>query len=254
MEINKKYKVIGLNILFSQAIILSFLLFTWIVWYPSPFYEISNISKIAQAMIFANICLGPLLVFIIYKKDKKHLNLDLSILATIQLSAFLFAAYSVYLKHPSYAVFTIDRFTLVSATSISTEKIKYPQLATSFFSAPKIVFAKRPDTSAERNSLLFGVLFQGEPDLDRRAEYYEPFLKHLSTVLERSIDTNTLFPDSASQLKLKAFLNKHGGNKQDYAYFPLQGNVENDLIWVLDRKLGNPIGTIDSDPWQIAKK
>ena len=249
-----KYKTIGFNFLVSQIIIAIFLIFAWAIWYPSPLAEFSGFYKMSQIILLTNLCLGPILIFIIYKEHKKKLKQDLLVLAIIQVSAFLFGAYSIYLKHPAYLVFTVDRFTLVSEKEITSDKIQYPQLQTSFFSSPKLVFAQRPENPKARNELLFSVLFEGKPDLDRRAEYYEPFANHLTSVLKRSIETDVLFPDELSQIKLSKFLGKYGGEKQDYAYLPLQGNRGKNVIWVLDRKDGHPIDIIDSDPWLVANK
>lgn len=254
MGIGAKYKAIGINILISTITITLFLLLAWKTWFPSPFAEISDFSKIAQLMFLSNFCLGPLLVFIVYKENKRHLKLDLTILAFVQLSAFVFGVYSLYLKHPVYVVFTVDRFTLVNARNATPDKVQYSQLSPSLFSPPKLIFAKRPESIEKRNELLFSVLFEGKPDLDRRAEYYEPFVNHFDSVFERSISTKVLFPDHESRKKLITFLKKQGGSEEDYAYFPLQGNRGKDVILVLDRKQGEPVGSIDTDPWQVASK
>lgn len=254
MALTAKTKMAGINLLISQLLISIFLLIVWAIWFPSPFSEILGFSKAAQIMVLVNICLGPLLIFIIYKEGKKYLKLDLTILAILQIAALLFGAYSIYLKHPVYTVFAVDRFTLINVNRATPEKVKYPLLKRSFFSSPKTVYAKRPENPDDRNKLLFSVLFNGEPDLDRRAEHYEPFEKHLEKVFKRSLDTKILFPDDVSKLKLSHFLNKHGGEAKDYGFFPLQGSTDKDVIWVLDRINGKPVGTIDSDPWQVADK
>ena len=253
MGLNKKYQLICANFFISLSIIALFLIFAYFIWFPAPFAEISGFNKTAVILLLTNICLGPLLIFIIYKDNKKNLKLDLSILAVIQVSAFIFGAYSFYLKHPVYAVFAVDRFTLINANSTTVDKIRYPELVNSLFSSPKFVFAKRPEAPEKRNQLLFSVLFEGKPDLDRRPEYYEPFNQHLSSVFKRSINTDILFHDATSRKKLTDFLNKNGGIAKDYAFFPLQRNRGDDLIWVLNRKTGLAIDTIDSDPWQMAK-
>lgn len=253
MKLAARYKITGLNFLISHVLILLFLIFAWFVWFPSPFAEITGFNKTALIIILTNLCLGPLLVFIVFKEHKKHLRLDLSVLAIIQVAAFVFGAYSLYLKHPVYAVFTVDRFTVINAKNATPEKIKNAQLQPSLFSSPKMVFAKRPDDPDARNKLLFAVLFEGEPDLDQRAEYYEPFKNHLSKVLKRSIDPEILFPDALAKQKLADFLVTKGGGIADYGFFPLQGSRNNDFIWVLNRKSGKLMGIIDSDPWQIAR-
>ena len=242
------------NLYISQAVIFAFLLFAYFVWFPHSFSKLGGFSETALMLIFVDLVLGPLLVLIVYKEGKKLLRFDINVLLGIQLFAFVFGAYSLYLKHPAYAVFSGDRFTLTNVSNVYPQQPWLQQFKTSFFSSPQFVVTKLPEDHKERNALMFSVLLGGAPDIDKRPEYFEPFMPNIDAIFSKSIPINQLFQNSKTKEKLTQFYKQHGGKPSDYAYFPLRGNNKKDMIWVFKRSTAQAIGIIDSDPWLVAKK
>lgn len=240
------------NLYISQAIILAFLAFAYFIWFPHSFSKLGGFNQTAFMLIFVDLVLGPLLVFIVYKEGKKFLRFDINVLLGIQLFAFAFGAYSLYLKHPAYAVFTVDRFSLTNVSQIYPQHSWSQQLKTTIFSSPQFVIARPPNDAEQRNTLLFDVLLNGKPDINERPEYYKPFQQHIDSILAKSISVNQLFQNIKTKEKLTKFYRKYGGKPADYAYFPLVGNNKKDMIWVFNRKTAEPLEIIDSDPWHIA--
>ena len=247
-------KVALRNLLISQAIISLFLVFAYLIWFPYSFSQLGGFKQTALMLVFVDLILGPLLVFIIYKEKKKYLAFDINVLLGMQLIAFMFGAYSLFLKHPAYAVFSVDRFSLTNVSQIYPQQHWLSHIKSSFFSSPKLVFAKNPETSQKRQTLLFNVLLNGAPDIDKRPELFEPFEQHLKAVFSKSIPLKQLFQDEKSKEKFQQFYRQYGGKPDDYAYFPLSGNNKKDYIWVFSRKTKQPVAIIDSDPWLIANK
>ncbi len=237
------------NLYISQAIILLFLVFAYFTWFPYSFATLGGFTKTAFMLIFVDLVLGPLLVFIVFKEGKKYLKFDINVLLTIQIAAFVFGAYSLFLKHPAYVVFTGDRFTLTNVSHIYPQQTWLNNLKSSFFSSPKFVVAKLPDDAATQSNLILGIVFNQMPDIDKRPEYYQPFEQHIKTTLDKSIPVDKLLLDTNTKLKLAEFLKQQGGKTEDYAYFPLSGNNKKEVIWVFDRDSTKPVGIINSDPW-----
>ena len=246
-----KYKIAAINLGISQLISLSFLLFAYFAWFPHSLFQLNSFSKSAYLLVIVNLILGPFLILLFYKKDKINLKLDILALAVIQSSALIFGMYSIYQKHPIYAVFTIDRFTLINANSAEPKKIRHNDLEVTFLSKPKLAFAKMPTEIHLKNEIIMSQL-KGGPDLDARAEYYEPYVDHINSVISKSLDIKGNLKQINDQLELSTFLKKHGGNADSYAYLPLQSN-EKDVIWVLNRLTAKPIGILHIDPWQFSK-
>jgi hypothetical protein len=251
-----KYKIAGINLLLSQAIIIIFLGFAYITWFPYSFYELNGVSKTVQILLLVNFCLGPLLILIIYKNNKNPttLKFDLYSLITLQIIAFTIGSYAIYLKHPVYLVFSVDRFTLINASNATPEKSRYDDFKGSFFSRPTLVFAQIPDDPKKRNELLMGVLFEGKADIDQHAEYYEPFHQHKKAILARSLNTSDIFSNEKSKNEIDKFIKKYGGYINDYVYFPLQTVDKKDVVLVLIKETLQPISIIAISPWKKKKK
>ncbi len=247
-----KYKFALSNLFVSLLIALSFLIFADLVWFPHSLSQLNGFHKSAILLISINLVLGPLLILLIYEENKKHLRLDLLVLGLIQISALAFGMYSIYQKHPVYAVFTIDRFTLVDARTASSEKVRYKDFEISLFAEPLFAFAKMPKDPIKQNEIFMGHMFKGEPDLDGRPEYYEPYANHIKSIISRSLPLDELLTTFKYREKLKLFLNKQDGTFDSYAYLPLQTNNES-AIWVLDKSNAKPVGLLDIDPWKLEK-
>jgi len=194
-----------------------------------------------------------LLVFIVFKEGKKYLKFDINVLLAIQIGAFAFGAYSLFLKHPAYAVFTGDRFNLTNVSAIYPQQSFLAGIKTHFLSSPKFVIATLPKDAKAQSDLILNIVFNQTPDIDRRPKYYKPLEQQdFKTLISKSIPVEHVLQNNKE--KLATFYKQRGGKPSDYAYFPLSGNNKKDVIWVFNRKNLQPIGIVDSDPWVIAKK
>jgi len=241
------------NLYISQTIIILFLVFAYFLWFPHSFIQLGGFSKTAFMLIFADLILGPLLVFIIFKEGKKYLKFDINVLLAIQIGAFAFGAYSLFLKHPAYAVFAGDRFSLTNVSAIYPQQSFISGIKTHFFSSPKFVVASLPKDTKAQSDLILNIVLNQAPDIDKRPAHYEPLeYEKFKTLLSKSIPIKHLLQNNHK--KFVDFYDKHGGKPSDYAYFPLTGNNKKSVIWVFDRNSLEPIGIVDSDPWVIIAK
>lgn len=247
-----RFKIALRNLYISQAIILLFLVFAYFAWFPHSFYKLGGFYETAWMLIFVDLVLGPLLVFIVYREGKKYLTFDINVLLAVQLGAFAFGAYSLYLKHPTYVVFAENRFILINTSHAAPQHLRFNSLKPSLLS-PTFVYAKMPDNTEQLMDFILGVALRNEPILEQRTEFYEPFKIHADTILAKSIKVEQFVFDANSKEKLVRFIAEHGGTPSDYAYFPLRGNNKRDMVWVLDRNSVKPVGIIDIDPWQLLK-
>ncbi|MDQ5769711.1 TfpX/TfpZ family type IV pilin accessory protein [Thiothrix subterranea] len=249
--IKDKLKAASIHLAISAFILAAFLLIVFSIWYPAPFADISGLNNLLAVLIGVDLILGPLLTFIIFKRNKSTLKFDLSVIASIQLVALIYGSFTIYQGHPAYVVYAIDRFELISAKEALPERAQHEEFKISKLSTPKLAYAKRPEDSDTRNKLLFEVL-SGLPDLERRPEYYEPFDQFAGEVLKQGLTPQQFSSNPENQQKLSAFLEKYGKSAADYAYLPLIGK-EKDVLWVWDRTNAKPVGTLDISPWQLPK-
>ena len=240
------------NLYISQSIIVLFLIFAYFTWFPHSFFKLGGFNETALMLIVVDLILGPLLVFIIYKENKKYLKFDINVLLAIQLVAFVYGAYALYLKHPAYAVFIDNKFTLTNVSKIYPQQPWSDQLKTTFFSSPKHVIANLPKNPKERQGLIFDIVLSGEPDIHERPEFYHPL--NMEAVFTKSIPLKQLLINPKSKQIVAEFIKSLGGQATDYAYFPLSGNNKKEMIWVFDRSTFKPVGIIENTQWKIAQK
>jgi len=222
-------------------------------WYPEDFLGITNFKNIAFLIISIDMVLGPILTFIVFAPKKKGLRFDLTMIAIAQLSALAYGVHALYETHPLFVTYNHKGFNLVQANEVTPSDAKYEQFKVSKLSSPRLAFAKMPDDPKKQTEIMVGVDLKGEPDIDKRAEYFEPYEKHMDSILKDSLDAAKLFDERNLTPSSRKFLEKYGEYKNDYAYLPLRG-TSGDAIIVLNKKTAKMVGTIDIDPWKFAKK
>ena len=119
-----KLKASAIHLLISAIIIGFFLLIVYFLWYPYPLYITEGLSQITIILLGVNLVLGPVMTFILYKKGKKYLLFDLSIVIAIQLSAFAYGAMTIAEGRPVYIVFATDIFKTVPHAMIDINTLK----------------------------------------------------------------------------------------------------------------------------------
>lgn len=79
------------------------------VLYPAPLHTAVGVTGIFLLLLMVDVCLGPVLTFIVYKKGKKTLKMDLAVIAILQFSALVYGLYAVAEGRPAWLVFANDR-------------------------------------------------------------------------------------------------------------------------------------------------
>lgn len=248
--LKKKLKASFIHFLISFIVIITAFLLIIYFWYPDSTFKISTFKEIATLVIAIDMVLGPLLTFIIFKPHKKSLKFDLTTIALLQIGALIFGIYNLYLAHPVYIVFNIDRFTLVSAVDARPADVKLSSLETSKLYSPKYVVTKLPEDIVERNKLILDTLEKGRSDFVLKSQYYLPYAEYKSIVPEKSLDPKIVFETDGAKKELDKFLNKYGKSVTDYIYLPVQGALK-DAVWALDAKTIEPVDILPILPWSL---
>lgn len=252
-HIKSRFGAFGVHFFASVSIFLVFFYFVFVWWYPDPYLTLEGGWFIVGMIVLVDVILGPTLTFIVFKPGKKGLALDLSLIAGIQICALVYGVSVIYMERPQFLAFSVDRFVMVSQQDVEQNKFKYPQLLQDSRHGPLPVFARLPSDPIEKTRLMKEVL-EGKPDLEFRAEYYEPMDQHLNDILSSSkpID-NYRKVSTANQQKIDEFVKDNCGSKDNCAYFPVVGKDTN-MMLVLRRDNGKVLGAIDIDPWTSFKK
>ncbi len=233
----------------SSVVIGAVFILIFFFWYPSPYFEANGAWSVIRVLVLVDLVMGPLLTLVLFKKGKPGLILDLCIIAVIQLSALAYGINVIYGERPYYLVFAVDRFEVVGEVEVDKQKLKYQELKNKPNKGPILVFADFPKDKKERDDLLFEVLMEGKPDLERRAEYYHPYNSYKNRVLSKAKPLSNLFKnDESVKIRIEKFLKKNSGTKDDYLYLPMVGK-NNDMALVINKDTGMPVDGIAGDPW-----
>lgn len=110
------------------AILLAMLVF-WI-WYPHPYRDMMGSFRLFWLIVGIDVVCGPLLTFILAspRKSRRELWLDLTLVATIQLSAFAYGIYRAYDARPVVLVYEVDRLRVLTQGEIYQSELKDPQV------------------------------------------------------------------------------------------------------------------------------
>ena len=144
------------------------------VWYPAPYFETDGGWKVLRILADVDVVLG-LLTLIVFKPGKPSLKFDLSCIVVAQLAALLYGGTIIYQQRPAFVVFGVDRFTTVPAADVDFDQRQYPELKRVAGIGPMLAEAKPPKDPKMRQDLLFGVLMEGQKDLEFRPELYHPY-------------------------------------------------------------------------------
>jgi hypothetical protein len=249
-EIKMKLRIRAalIHLAISTAIGLLTAVLVYLVWYPDKFSIAVNVSSIFIILLVVDICLGPLITFIIFNPKKKELKLDLAIVALIQMGALVYGVNTVFEGRPIYVVFNIDRFDLVRANDLSDEDLS---LADKEFQARPLwgvryIIAVRPESPDERQKLLFDAL-DGKKDLPFIPKYYQPYENHLEYIKTkiRSLDELKIFNPDMS-MNIDALKQKYSGLA---GYLPMRADSK-DLTIILDFNSGQVVDVLELKPWQ----
>ena len=70
----------------SLTLVLTLAAATWLFWYPPPYFRFDGGWQVLRLVAVVDVVLGPLLTLVVYRRGKKGLAIDLSIIGGVQLA------------------------------------------------------------------------------------------------------------------------------------------------------------------------
>lgn len=218
------------------------------VWYPPPFSQAAGGEKLILVMLGVDLVLGPLLTLLVYKHGKRGMRFDLAVIAILQFSALVYGVSVVAGSRPVFIVGAIDRFVIVSADALDDRDLadaKQPEYRHRSWTGPYIVNALRPESSSERNDLLFSGI--GGKDIENFPKYYADYTAHAVPILERAYPLSSLRKRSGAAAIIDDWLANHR-QAADVAWLPLVGRG-GDFTLLIDRGSGQILDVLPIEPW-----
>lgn len=221
----------------------------YFLWYPKPYYEASAVWEVIRVLVAVDVVLGPLLTLVLFKKGKKTLVMDLSIIALIQISALIYGTSVIYSERPYYVVLSADRFEMVRQKDIDKSKLQFDQLKNKAINRPIFAVATFPNDEKLAADMLQKILWEGEPDIHQRAELLKVYDESKDIILKAAKDVSLLSESTdKDKPELTAFFKKYPNANENLVFIPLVGK-NNDLAMVLDKETALPVETVSVNPW-----
>ncbi|MBK8816045.1 MAG: type IV pilin accessory protein [Methylococcaceae bacterium] len=220
------------------------------IWYPAPLHTAVGVTQIFLILLAVDITIGPLITFIIFKKGKKSLTFDLTVIALLQVAALAYGMNTVFEGRPVFVVFSVDRFEVSRAYEIDPKshdtalKAKNENAKVSWLQ-PKWVGAVASKDHDRRQKIMFDSV-QGGNDWPQLPELFVPLSKVKKQILEKGKTLEMLRKLRKNDPAVQAGLADWKDN--DVKWLPLASNAKNMTV-IVDATSAEVLKVVDINPW-----
>lgn len=245
-----RWKFLGLRLALSVVMLALFLGLVRLAWYPGLYFQLSGIGKQVVILTGTALAIGPGLSTLVYRRGKRRLMMDLIVLLAVELIAIGYMGSLLLERRPQHLVFAIDRFQIVAANRIADYPYRFDDLASRPLFEPKLVNARFPDDHEELAAVRWGVLFNGDPDIDVRPDHWYPYEEAIPAVLSAARPLVEFSRRGEAQAAATTrWLNRQSADIDGYVFLPVMGRARDGTV-VLEKGVGYPLAMLDVDPWE----
>lgn len=242
-----RIKAAGVHLLISALVALIGIGLVFWVWHPAPLQKAVGVTHIFLMMLGIDVVLGPLLTLLVASsKEKKTLKFDLSVIAAVQLAAYLYGMHSIAVSRPVYVAFDKLRFEVVQADSVvrATDKTILPEYQSNPLFAPQWVSVRPYKDAAEQNQRTMLEMQEGfAPPM--MADLYQPLNDGWGGMLERKHGLDELKQYNPAEQVAKEL----AAYPQADSYLPMKAPSV-DMAVLLDSRQKQVLGIVDLRPWK----
>jgi len=218
------------------------------IWYPAPTLEVVGAFPIIRLLVLVDLVIGPLLTMIVYVHGKPGLKFDLTVIALLQIAALVYGSYRLYEERPEFLVFAVDRVEFVSSRQIDETAIQFDRSDAARFANLVQVFARSPESPEEHQRYLESIM-AGQPDLERRAEFWEPWAAGAEVIRNRVKPIDEIKASSTRESdNIRQVIDEYGDLHPNLGVLPI-GGIERDLGMLIDRDTLEVLDLLDANPW-----
>lgn len=227
-----KIKASGLHLMLSTLVLTSvFGLIMW-GWYPGFLYEANDAWQGSKVVVAADLVLGPLLTFLIFKRGKKGLKLDLTVIALLQIVALGYGASVLYFCRPLAIVLMGGVYYSVSADVFANYKQFYVNSA----SAESVALCGFPCYLLEPNSAVRKSVMVEGVSARVRQDLYQDYASHWASQVPALaiVDTSTLRKNLQAKLTRvqEQYAQDYAVKSETLAWVPISGRDSEGYVCV----------------------
>lgn len=216
----------------------------YFVWYPFPLFKAIGGDSIFLLLLAVDVTLGPLLTAVVYRKGKRTLKFDLTVIAALQLCALAYGVATLLVARPVFIAALGHRFDLIQANEVNVSGASSKSARLSF-TGPIIVGTKTPTDPKEREEFMFG----GD-DLGNFPKHHQPIENMRDEILKNSQPISDLRKfNSTESEEIERWLKQHDVTEDAVRYQGLRARSM-DMAVIFDATTGRVIGIAPFRPWQ----
>lgn len=240
-----RFKAFFYHIFFSVILLCIALGLVFGIWYPSPLDIAVGVTSVYLILLTVDLILGPLLTFIIYKKDKKKLKFDLTVILLLQMSAYIWGLYTIAQGRPVWQVFVVDDIELVSPIDIRKTKdyemkVEYRP---SIFKKPQWIAAVYSENPEKMQQQKQDEMFEGI-NLSMRPETYKDIEVQKNLILKKLKPFSELEKINLNTNAINSILVSYS---TAVGWLPVKAS-EKDMVALFDKE-GTPLTIVNLRPW-----
>jgi hypothetical protein len=241
-------RAFSLHLLISVSVVSTVLFVLSLFWYPGDYFVMAGVWAALQVLIFVDVVLGPSLTLLLFKPGKPGLMFDMSVVVLMQVAALLYGVSVIYKERPYFLVFVVDRYELISKYEIDLDELRYDTLVDRPLTDLIHVYAQRPEDPQALSEYTESVM-DGQPDLERRPEFWMPYTDGADRVIETAWPLEYLRSlEHADQTVIDRAVEEFAGDRDNIGYLPVSSK-RHDYSMLIDLDNAEPLGIIRVYPW-----
>lgn len=174
-----KRRAFLLHLFGSVVIFFTIAVFMFVVWYPSPYDQLSGGRNLFLILFGVGLICGPMLMLLLYStsKTRNAIWVDIALVLIIQLTALGYGLYVMYTVRPLYLVHEIDRFRVITKEDYGDIDVEKgiaqlnAAIRSKWYQGVITVGIRNPKNSKERQDVLLESSLGGR-DYSQRLEFY----------------------------------------------------------------------------------
>lgn len=233
-----------IHLLLSLLVFCSVFYVLFVLWYPEPFFSIDGGLHGVKLIVLVDLVIGPLLTLIVYRKGKKGLAKDMSVIAFMQIICLCYGIWTLYQYRPIALVFYQGSFYSMDISKYSGQPDALRRIKEIAGKVPGHVIVELPSGFDEIRALRRSATAKGET-LFAQVELYRPLDNQLDKITLHARDlTQYLNHHPLDRVVLERWVNKHGGKAEGYAFIPVLSRFKHTLL-AFNTATGEMTGAVD---------
>lgn len=231
--LKSRLKAFSIHLSISALAFFVILYFILLHWYPSPHFAVNGGWQGVRIMLFVDIVLGPVLTLILFNptKVKSDIILDLSIIAIIQISAFIWGVYAVHSQRPvGITLNTVTHsFYPILEDDLSIQEKTVSDLYTiNSKGQPPVFFAREAVTDEEQAGAFAYEFIEGVPEY-KLLFLLDPVNQHIDEIFDLSLEKSK-YPIKKFITYRTEYLEKNNYEEDELAFVPFEGRYGYSLL------------------------